>query len=104
MIIYNRYIYVRIYQDSHDKLVFYTGITEDMSRRQEQHDLGLCRTTNRYNKSYKLKEIKYKGYDEVTLVMLRELERKFKKLELKHKIEMTDYWEVWRVGVSPPVG
>jgi len=88
-------IYLRIYKSYNDRFIIYTGITRDMKRRQLEHLTGLCRTTNRYNKSYKLIEIRYKEYEELSFLMLEELENKFKKMKLIDKIRISDLWERW---------
>ena len=65
------------------------GITTNMKRRQKQHSEGLSRTTNRYNKSYKLQEIRYKE-----IINLND-EMTFKKLSTRTKLNKSKNWVRW---------
>lgn len=78
------------------KLIIYSGITNNMARRQKEHAEGKCRTTNRYNKSYKLIGIKFMAYYENPRHNIEDLEKKFKKMSIANKLKESISWERWR--------
>jgi len=89
------YIYARVYINKlHTKRIIYSGITDDMYRRQKEHEDGKSITTNRYNKSYLLSEIRYKEY-EIPRHVIEDLEKRFKRLKLNDKMDEITNWEVF---------
>jgi predicted GIY-YIG superfamily endonuclease len=72
----------------YDKRNYY-GVTNNMQRRQQQHDKGKTATTKSYNKNYKLIKIIY------TRISERSYERKFKRIPLEKKMKMMSSWALW---------
>ena len=67
----------------------YIGITTNMKRRMKEHEKGLCRTTNRYNKSYKHISTRYKEIKDLRY------EQVFKKYSTYKKTELILTWMRW---------
>lgn len=82
-------VYIRIYSDS-ERYHTYVGITSDMKRRQKEHEVGLCRTTNRFNKSYRLVQIRYKVTN-----MAGIMEQKLKKYNTSQRMKYSADWQRW---------
>ena len=75
-----KFIYCLIYIDKKFKNHFYTGITNNLILRINQHLNNYCKTTKRLNKKYKLFDIKYKK--NTTSIF----EKKFKKYNKQQKL------------------
>lgn len=84
-----KFIYLRVYEKEDNTLITYTGITNDMKRRQQQHAKGNVTTTNRYNKTYSLKEIRYNSIIDL------KTEQKFKLYSLSTKLSFSKNWSRW---------
>ena len=78
------YIYARIYER-----FLYIGITKNMQKRQKEHKEGNCRSTNRFNKCDKIKEIRYKEIDDSLY------EKRFKHIPKFKKLKMITSWDRW---------
>ena len=98
------YLYFRIYQKEDGTLGTYTGITTDMKRRQKEHEMGLCKTTNRFDKSYKLKEIRYILINDLNPTTIwtftnhsfaLRLEGLIKRMRINKKLDFSDKWDKW---------
>lgn len=77
-------IYARIYER-----LLYIGITNNMFRRQKAHNEGKSRTTNRFNKTDRLKEIKFKEINNINY------EKSFKQIPKYKKLKMISKWKRW---------
>jgi len=89
------YIYILIYKDKQKK-TSYIGITNGLSRRFIEHIKGKVRTTNRFNKSYKLDEIRFNFIGSKELAKLKE--KRMKHYSLKKKLIVSENWNRRRVG------
>lgn len=87
------YIYIRIYTDKNYGVRIYTGITTTMKNRQQQHNKNLTRTTNRFNKAFKLKEIRYIELD--TKAYAIKYEKTFKNYTDSKKLKVSKNWMRW---------
>lgn len=83
------FLYIKIYQDTDNRIHVYTGITKDMKSRQSQHERGLTRTTRKFNKSYQLKEVRYASIGDSSY------EKTFKKYAVPKKLKLSDNWKRW---------
>ncbi len=84
------YIYTIMYKDKLLKIHFYTGITSNLDRRMTEHLLGITRTTNRFNKSYNIMEVRYREFD---VNSVNDYEKVFKKYSRDKKLKITQMWK-----------
>ncbi len=98
----NIYLYTRIYEMpdcvGRGNLRFYTGITRNIDRRQREHNNNVgCRTTTRYNKSYKLLNIYYIDTLCRNFKDAQRLETKFRKCSNDKKLRIIkSIWTRWQ--------
>ena len=92
-------IYIRKYQLKYPCCCYtyryYTGITNDMDKRQSDHSKGLCKTTKDYNKHMNLLII-YQTKANYTKEIARHKEKIIKRYTQKKKEKfIINYMEEW---------
>ena len=80
------YIYLMIFNKN-----TYTEITNNLNRRFTEHNNGSTRTTNKFNKSQKLNEIRYKKINN------KNYEKTFKHYTRTRKMKYSENWDRWLV-------
>lgn len=89
------FLYARVYTKYGKVKVIYTGITNNMLRRQTEHNKGLSITTNRYNKKYGSPfSIYYRSFSKREAAKV--YEKMFKKIHQKRKLHIIKtFWKWW---------
>lgn len=85
-------VYSIKYEKRNGCFIYYVGVTNDIELRIMSHLRGDNITTNRYNKSYKLVEIKYKILYLYSFKKARIEEKRVKKLTTINKIKEFKTW------------